>query len=330
MATQLPRAERLAAADDVIDNSGPREALAPQVERLDRRYRELARHGARHALIRSSAWSSAHSGRMTAFARCRRHAVILYEHPLNERIRTLMRLEDLFARAHYFAGRDGAPRASCRAAVAVRDHRRRVARRPEDRPAAGARAAEAGARSAAQQSGRSTSRRSTRCSPRSTQVNARPARAGRQGRHAPARERMADGDQAARGDSRRRVRVRPARLPLLAEQGAGGAAAATSPAGSSRSSRSASGSAIVLRLLRENGRVSRHTAYRGVFQLMLTTTKVAQLLRLTLQRDLPCVPGDQRQQVRAQHPLHRRFRHGSRQRRRPGRRVRADVLQPLN
>ena len=28
MATQLPRAERLARADDVIDNSGPREALA--------------------------------------------------------------------------------------------------------------------------------------------------------------------------------------------------------------------------------------------------------------------------------------------------------------
>jgi cell division protein ZapD len=48
--------------------------------------------------------------------------------------------------------------------------------------------------------------------------------------------------------------------------------------------------AIVLRLLRENGRVSRHIAYRGVFQLMLTTTKVAQLLRLTLARDMPCVP----------------------------------------
>ena len=42
MATQLPRAERIAAADDVIDNSGPREQLPPQVERLDRRYRELA------------------------------------------------------------------------------------------------------------------------------------------------------------------------------------------------------------------------------------------------------------------------------------------------
>ena len=42
MATQLPRGERLAEADDVIDNSGPRGAIAPQVERLDRRYRDLA------------------------------------------------------------------------------------------------------------------------------------------------------------------------------------------------------------------------------------------------------------------------------------------------
>jgi dephospho-CoA kinase len=42
MATQLPRGERLAEADDVIDNSGPVSAVAPQVARLDRRYRELA------------------------------------------------------------------------------------------------------------------------------------------------------------------------------------------------------------------------------------------------------------------------------------------------
>jgi dephospho-CoA kinase len=42
MATQIPRAERLAQADDVIDNAGPREALVPQVARLDRRYRGLA------------------------------------------------------------------------------------------------------------------------------------------------------------------------------------------------------------------------------------------------------------------------------------------------
>jgi len=52
----------------------------------------------------------------------------------------------------------------------------------------------------------------------------------------------------------------------------------------------AAGIAIVLRLLRENGRASRHTAHHGVFQLMLTTTKVAQLLRLTIAREVPCVP----------------------------------------
>ena len=36
--------------------------------------------------------------------------------------------------------------------------------------------------------------------------------------------------------------------------------------------------------------MSRHTAQHGVFQLMLTTAKVAQLLRLSLDRSLPCVP----------------------------------------
>ncbi len=42
MATQLGRAERLAWADDVLDNSGPPAAIAPQVAALDHRYRELA------------------------------------------------------------------------------------------------------------------------------------------------------------------------------------------------------------------------------------------------------------------------------------------------
>ena len=42
MATQLPRAERLARADDVIDNSGPPEAIAAAVARLDASYRALA------------------------------------------------------------------------------------------------------------------------------------------------------------------------------------------------------------------------------------------------------------------------------------------------
>jgi len=42
MDVQLSRVARLARADDVIDNSGPRDAIAPQVDRLHRRYRELA------------------------------------------------------------------------------------------------------------------------------------------------------------------------------------------------------------------------------------------------------------------------------------------------
>jgi dephospho-CoA kinase len=42
MAAQLARGARLAQADDVIDNGGAREAIAPQVAILDRRYREIA------------------------------------------------------------------------------------------------------------------------------------------------------------------------------------------------------------------------------------------------------------------------------------------------
>jgi len=42
MSTQLPRAERLARADDVLDNSGPPSAVPPRVAELDLRYRTLA------------------------------------------------------------------------------------------------------------------------------------------------------------------------------------------------------------------------------------------------------------------------------------------------
>lgn len=42
LAAQSPRSERLAAADDVIDNSGNRDTLRHQVARLDRIYRQLA------------------------------------------------------------------------------------------------------------------------------------------------------------------------------------------------------------------------------------------------------------------------------------------------
>lgn len=42
MATQATRAQRLAQADDVIDNSGDESVLEPQVERLHRLYLELS------------------------------------------------------------------------------------------------------------------------------------------------------------------------------------------------------------------------------------------------------------------------------------------------
>ena len=42
MDTQLDRAQRLAGADDVLDNSGTPDCIAPQVRALDRRYRDLA------------------------------------------------------------------------------------------------------------------------------------------------------------------------------------------------------------------------------------------------------------------------------------------------
>jgi dephospho-CoA kinase len=42
MATQLPRFDRVARADDVLDNSAEPGAIPPQVALLDRRYRDLA------------------------------------------------------------------------------------------------------------------------------------------------------------------------------------------------------------------------------------------------------------------------------------------------
>lgn len=45
LASQVPRAERLARADDIVDNGGDPAALAPQVERLHRTYLAMARAG---------------------------------------------------------------------------------------------------------------------------------------------------------------------------------------------------------------------------------------------------------------------------------------------
>ncbi len=47
---------------------------------------------------------------------------------------------------------------------------------------------------------------------------------------------------------------------------------------------------ILLRLMRDSGKVVHHTALHGVFQLMLTTSKTAQLLRVGIEETLACVP----------------------------------------
>ena len=214
MATQLPRAERLARADDVIDNAGPRDGdRAAGRARSTGATARLPRRAAHAALDPARARSRQNGGRSRS--RSPRH-VIRYEHPLNERIRTLMRLEDLYRRAQFFAGAGRRARPS-------RGARSRCSRSPTSRRAPTSRPT-----SCRSSSGRSSCSRRCAAIRRSSRacssalladiddVERAAARADRQGRRAPARQRMADGDQAAHGDSRRRLRVRPAGLSLLA------------------------------------------------------------------------------------------------------------------
>ena len=140
-------------------------------------------------------------------------SVIRYEHPLNERIRTLMRLEDLFARVSYFAAQDARARSS-RGARLRCSRSPTSPRAPISRPTSLQeleRQKQLLAPLRAQSARSSTQRARSRCWPTSTRVERAAARADGQGRRAPARQRMADDDQAAHGDSRRRLRVRPAR-----------------------------------------------------------------------------------------------------------------------
>ena len=53
MATQLPRSDRRARADDIVDNAGPPAAILPQVAELDRRYRALAAANAKNRGVAS-------------------------------------------------------------------------------------------------------------------------------------------------------------------------------------------------------------------------------------------------------------------------------------
>lgn len=214
--------------------------------------------------------------------------MIRYEHPLNERIRTLMRLEDLFARVSFFAVRDSA-----------QDHHAALISLFEITDVA----ARADLKTDLLQE-----------LERQKQVLG-PLRSNPQIDQDTLARLLAEIDQVTAGllaqAGKVGMHLRENEWLMAIKQRAaipGGVSEFDLPAYHHWLNRDAAarhrdlagwiepfepiriGSAIVLRLLRENSRSSRHTAYRGVFQLMLTTTKVAQLLRIMLQQDLPCVP----------------------------------------
>ena len=184
MATQLSRSARLAQADDILDNSGRARRSRRRSPSCDRRYRAL---GNRRDLACERS--------------CRMTDVIRYEHPLNERIRTLMRLEDLFARVRHFAAQEAAPdhhaalvclfeitdvaaRADLKADLVQELERQKQVLAPlRSNPNIEQEALE-GLLADTEYDRLAT------------------ARSAGQGRNAPARQRMADGHQAAHGDSR--------------------------------------------------------------------------------------------------------------------------------
>ncbi|HEY5309142.1 MAG TPA: cell division protein ZapD [Casimicrobiaceae bacterium] len=214
--------------------------------------------------------------------------MIRYEHPLNERVRTLMRLEDLFARVGYFAAQDAAPdhhaallalfeitdvaaRADLKTDILQELERQKQVLAPlKHNPQIEQSALEELLGQIEDVNGQLL------------------AQAGKVGAHLRENEWLMAIKQRTAIPGGVCEFDLPAyhwwlhQSPAVRRADMAGWIEPFAPI--------REGSAIVLKLLRDNGRESKHTAYRGVFQLMLTTTKVAQLLRLTLSHDLACVP----------------------------------------
>lgn len=129
MATQASRTERLARATETILNIGTLADIEPAVADLHRQYQEAARAAladqsaagpassaaASSVNVRGGLGSGHANGRESPHSRAATHApatsdnsLIVYEYPLTEKIRTLLRLEDLFERASYFFARSDA------------------------------------------------------------------------------------------------------------------------------------------------------------------------------------------------------------------------------
>ncbi len=109
MASQASREERLAHADDLIVNTGSLEELDAKVEVLHQHYLVNAREARLQATVRSGGLASAPgNGRESTGSQKATPPVIVYEYPLNERVRTLLRLENLFERIRQFLARSSA------------------------------------------------------------------------------------------------------------------------------------------------------------------------------------------------------------------------------
>ena len=118
LAAQATREQRLAVADDVIHNDGDLARLRDQVEKLHRAYlaaaaaqseraahehgrseRRIARFTRRAALAQNSAM--AEEAQTQPSSRRREAAPLVFEQPLNERMRTFLRLDFLYSQALY-------------------------------------------------------------------------------------------------------------------------------------------------------------------------------------------------------------------------------------
>ena len=118
MAAQVSRQARLAHATDVVDNSGSMADIAPRVAELHARFLDMAAAAqgapARQAEARDPGTQPAAGGlgspdpigRESRQGAATDPPLIVYEYPLTERIRTLLRLEDLFERARHFLSLD--------------------------------------------------------------------------------------------------------------------------------------------------------------------------------------------------------------------------------
>ena len=214
--------------------------------------------------------------------------MIRYEHPLNERIRTLMRLEDLFARARYFAERDHTPEhhAALLALFEITDVASRADLKTDLLQELERQKQMLGP---LRQNPQIEQHMLEQLLDQIDGVNAQLlAQAGKVGAH------LRDNEWLMAIKQRTAIPGGVCEFDLPAYHWW----LHQDPAARRNDLRGwiepfasiRAGSAIVLKLLRDNGRASRHVANHGVFQLMLTTTKVAQLLRLTVARNLSCVP----------------------------------------